>query len=244
MGTLIGTIVGVAGVVVGVLTYLHTREDRHLDYQIVINTQLLHPGAATLPGWLRLSYADTWVVDPYLIVVRLVNTGNRPIRPEDQVEPIRIEFDHTVTVLYAEVVGDSPVRTDIYLESHHVRIPPVLFNQGDWIAIKLLTEPEGKLSIQGRIVGVREFRPYSPAGYTGWERWLPLWASIAASVLYGLVVVAILNLFHLKLPELPTAVSLGLILGGPVLFVASMLVVQGYVDRRVHMRGEGFRVDL
>jgi hypothetical protein len=79
MMTLIGLIIGLVGVVVSALTYLHTREDRHLDYEVIINTQLLHPNAATLPGWLRLLYGDEEIDNPYLFAVRLVNTGNRPI---------------------------------------------------------------------------------------------------------------------------------------------------------------------
>jgi hypothetical protein len=42
MGTAIGILVGVAGVFVGVITYLQTRDDRHLDYEVLIYTKLLH----------------------------------------------------------------------------------------------------------------------------------------------------------------------------------------------------------
>jgi hypothetical protein len=240
MGTIIGIIVAIAGLAISVLTYIYTREDRHLDYQIIINTQLLHPDAATLGGWLRLrlSYGDEYIDDPYLIVVQLINTGNRPIRPEEQVEPIHIDFGDTVRVLYAETVEGSRVETDIYLEEHHVKIPPVLFNQGDWIAVKLLTDRKGTPDIRGRIVGVREFRPCSPAAYTRLERWISLPIGSIALSLY------VLGLTAISIRGLPNVVIVGVALGIPASFFIGLFVTQALIDRRVRKRREAFRVNV
>lgn len=87
---LAGLLIGLAGIIFSYVTYRRTREDKHLDYEVVVNTRVLVP--EHVDEGLELRYKDTGVVDPYLTIVRFINTGNRPIAPSDQIEPLSVTF--------------------------------------------------------------------------------------------------------------------------------------------------------
>jgi hypothetical protein len=238
MGTTIGILIGLAGVFVGVITYLQTRDDRHLDYEVKIYTRLLHADAAALGVGLRLFYGVEEIEDPHLTVIQLMNTGNRPIRPEDQLEPIHIDFGDTVRLLYAETVEGSGVGTDIYLEEHYVKVPPVLFNQGDWIAIKILTDGPGQPSIRGRIVGVRDFRHYYAAAPTRLERHLGIVAALVVGALY-ITVLAVTDISHW-----PTWLQITITLAVIPVSIGTGIALERLADRRVEKRRRAFRVTI
>jgi hypothetical protein len=114
----------------------------------------------------------------------------------------------------------------------------VLFNQGDWIAIKLLIDRKGTPSIRGRIVGVREFRPYLPAAYTGLERWISMIVAFVVLILY------LSGLSAIPLRELPDWVGAAAVLGVPISFFVTYFVAEGFVDRRVRRRRDAFYVNI
>jgi hypothetical protein len=103
--------------------------------------------------------------DVYLIVLRVVNTGNVPITADDYEEGLEIDFGAGAQVLVAQVLraypvalGDwqaQPVLTEV---GNRVEVQPVLLNSGDWFTMQVLVGEfdEGEVELHGRIVGVKE----------------------------------------------------------------------------------------
>jgi hypothetical protein len=74
----------------------------HLDYEFISGIRLLAGEAARLSSGLRVMSGSQLVADPYLLLVRLINTGRRAISKEDfQGKSCKVVLDRAV--LSAEV---------------------------------------------------------------------------------------------------------------------------------------------
>ena len=84
-------IVGVLVAILAIMVTLLLRERKHLDYEFISGTRLLANEAIRIAGELQLRFRNSIVKDPYLLLVRLINTGNRPLTEEDFEQPVRID---------------------------------------------------------------------------------------------------------------------------------------------------------
>jgi hypothetical protein len=160
-------IVGIILSIVGILVTLFLRERKHLDYEFISGTRLLADEATRLAGELELRFKSSIIKDPYLLLVRLINTGNRPLGEEDFEQPIRIELDAPVLTGWIAKADPEELAPTVRWYADIVEVPGTLFNKGDWIALGVLTDGEPReKKINIRIVGVkkaRQFEHYSKA---------------------------------------------------------------------------------
>ena len=161
---LLGLLIGLAGIALSYITYRRTREDKRLDYEIIVNTRVLVP--KHIDEGLELRYKGVEVKDPSLIIIRFINSGNRPISPSDQVEPLSVSFPEKDWPIYGRILSASLARASIPTDKVTIKIvgdraeiTPMLLNQGDWLAVRFLIDKEAEPQISGRVVGVPELRP-------------------------------------------------------------------------------------
>lgn len=171
--TIAGLAIGLLGIAASVVTYLWTRERKHLDYELIVNTPLMGPEARTFQQDLELRFRGTKVDDPHLVIIRLINTGNRPVAPDDQISHISLDFSGSgVDLVTADVLKTNIPNPVIHttIDRDTLCLAPFLFNQGDWIAFRMLVDGKSLPIVRGRVLGIREFRPYRPSeGIEGWE---------------------------------------------------------------------------
>jgi hypothetical protein len=248
--TIAGLIIGVIGVAASIVTYYRTREDKHLDYEIALNTRLMMPGADSFEEGLELRYKSERINAPRLVVLRLINTGNRPIAPNDQIEPItiRFDFDHPqappAPILTAAVIKTGgQISARLRVQPTIVELEPVLFNQGDWIAIRFLIDGDAEPNIQGRVVGVKGLRPYkvpNPGGRLGLVT--PVSAAIVAALLWGLFWA--LGPFAPTTTEPPDRAWALIFVGGLLIMLLTAIYVNRLYYKPAMRRAEAMRISL
>jgi hypothetical protein len=117
--------------------------------------------AARLAGELELRFKNELIKDPYVLLVRLINTGNRELRVRDFIQPIRIELDAPVLSSWIVKAEPEELAPSLTWQGTAVEVAPTLFNKGDWVAVGALTDGEPKeKGISTRIVGVKRSRKF------------------------------------------------------------------------------------
>jgi len=143
------------------LVHRLSQERKHFDYEFISGVRLLADEATRLAGDLELRFKTSVIKDPYLLLVRLINTGNKPLVEEDFEQPVRIELDAPVLSAWIAKSEPEELIPAVGWYSDTVEIFPALFNKGDWIALGALTDGEPpKKNINVRIVGVKKPRKF------------------------------------------------------------------------------------
>jgi hypothetical protein len=139
----------------------------HLDYEFISGIRLLAGEAARLSSGLRVMSGTQTVADPYLLLVRLINTGRRAISDEDfQGEPCKVVLDRPV--LSAEVADKSDSQMEVLAEwkGSEARLPPTLFKPREWVALAILTDGKpDEQSVDLRSPRIAKPREYKPREY-------------------------------------------------------------------------------
>jgi len=74
-----------------------------------------------------------------LVLVKIINSGNAPIKAEDYEREITLSFGEKAQVLTcSEETEPKDLRTPTVIEGNKVRLEKVLFNRGDWTKLKIL----------------------------------------------------------------------------------------------------------
>jgi hypothetical protein len=136
---------------------------------------------------LRVIYKDQSIDDPYLLVVRLINTGNKDILEEHFAHPVKIELGAPAKVISPEIAKTIPDDMDpppqVEKQGNTVLLAPMLFNRGDWIAISILTDGEpGERRVITRIAGGTQPRVFKQAKQSLAEPLAPM-AGVAVALI-------------------------------------------------------------
>jgi hypothetical protein len=105
------------------------------------------------------------VKEPYLLLVRLINTGNKHIDVRDFEHPVRIELGGATKIVATEVVKRSNPEMQPRLEivDTSVLVYPMLLNQREWMAFSILMDGEpAERRVVTRISGGTKPRPFKP----------------------------------------------------------------------------------
>lgn len=185
MINLVSAIAAVAAVMTTFLVYRWQRERKQLEYETLSHWPLLDDETRQAADF-ELRYKGKTVLNPYLLLVRFVNSGNKPISSDDYETLVRVELLEEREILLAEVVESSSDDLDVKatIRSHNAVIKPVLLNPGDWFTLKLLLSEPADAQIRGRIEGVRQIRPYKPRPLTLVGR--VAWNSFVLALILGL----------------------------------------------------------
>ena len=159
MWQFIGVVIALVALVVAITAIVIQLRRKNLSYEVV-NIPLLTV-EEEIAGILRILYDEQPVRDVRLIKIRLVNSGQLPITPEEYIEPITVDFGEEAKILSVDVFEKNP--PDIHGTSTRdggkVTFSPVLLNSGDFLSIKMLVS-HFKTSpvVSARIVGIKRIR--------------------------------------------------------------------------------------
>lgn len=159
---LLSLLATVAAVIVAIAIYRLQRDRKNLDWDLISETKLLRDNASPIRD-LELRYKGEMIANPYLLQLKFINTGNKPVTSEDYEHPLRVHIDPDSRILSAEVVESSQADMDAKISTldQEATLQPLLLNPGDWVSCQILLDrPPKRWIVKGRIVGVREIRPY------------------------------------------------------------------------------------
>lgn len=144
-------------IVVPVILYFVQRKRKSLAYEVISETPILSI-TEEVAGQLEILFQGDPVEQVHLIVYRLSNTGNVPIKSEDYERAVGFRFNDDARVLTAEITKTEPrnLNAEISVKEQSIQISPVLLNQRDSILVKALVSNYQKLPyVDGRIIGVK-----------------------------------------------------------------------------------------
>jgi hypothetical protein len=165
-------------VIIGSLTiitafYLNYKNKIYKSFRYEILTyEPILTSAEELSGKIKIYYEEsqdnkTQIKDGFLLIMRLVNEGNVPIKSDDFYEPACISFSSDADVLSAEVIKTNPeiLKAELDVSNHKIALKPLLLNQKDSITIKALLMGFSELAsikVNARIVDVPEIKAIEP----------------------------------------------------------------------------------
>jgi hypothetical protein len=159
----VGAVLGLAAIVLTAILYWKQRQLKELAYEIISKTSVVSV-QDEVAGKIEILYEDKPVKNVNLAVIRLVNSGNVAIKPDDYMQPVSFNFGKNAKILQTEVIKEVPDNLGaIYPsvlagETGAVEINPILLNKGDEFTFKVLGTQLGKITVNGRIVDVKEIK--------------------------------------------------------------------------------------
>lgn len=149
----------VIGVFVAFYIFRAQRSEKRLSYSIIASGPLVNV-TDNLNGRLKLAFDNKPVPNVNLVILRLSNSGNEPIQPNDFSTPITFTFGKTndTQILDSSVSTTYPPDVTYQLKKldRKVVLSPGLLNSGDSITLKvLLAGGDYSISSSGRISGVK-----------------------------------------------------------------------------------------
>ncbi|MCK2005506.1 hypothetical protein MZM54_29560 [[Brevibacterium] frigoritolerans] len=149
------------------------RSRKELSYDIVSSTSLVKKHDE-LGKKIKIFFEDREIKENvFLVLLRIINTGNVPIEEEDFKQDITIETNNS-KILIAEVKETTPKNLYVDIKNERVgltAISPLLLNSKEEFIIKLLIKASDKtpfnkdeLIVASRIVGVSEIAKVKQSG--------------------------------------------------------------------------------
>ena len=142
-----------------IILFLQIRK-KALSY-IVLTKSGLVPFPHEVQGNVQILYKGKVVPNVQLVEMRIKNSGNLPIKPEDYIEPLRVRLPNS-KILSSEVRDAHSVGA--YIETKlsnrsEIVLSKTLLNPTDFFDVKiLLAEGDADFSVLGRIVGVSKIQ--------------------------------------------------------------------------------------
>lgn len=162
----IAAAIGLVALVLAYLTYRSQRGKVQIEYAVLANAKIL-PGRVARA--LEVRHGQAVMREPSLAILRLVNTGDRPIKPADFETDLIVTFEGISGLQSATWTGSRPpdLRPDIHIDGGAVRIAPTLINPEDMLELQVLSEGQARaVTVAGRIAGLRliprKGLPYPP----------------------------------------------------------------------------------
>jgi hypothetical protein len=142
-----------------VIFFLQIRK-KTLTYTVLTNSDIV-PGSSEGKSNIEIHHKGKVVPKARLIEIRIKNSGNLPIKPEDYIEPLKLRLPNS-EILSSEVRDDQSLGAYIETKSSdrsEIVLSKTLLNPTDFFDAKiLLADGGGELSVSGRIVGVSKIR--------------------------------------------------------------------------------------
>lgn len=152
----VGAVIAVMALLVGIWT--NSRQSRKsLSYSLLVPS--LVSVDQRIRGQVEILLDGKPIGAPSLLLLRITNTGNLPIRAGDFDKPLVATVNGNI--ISVSVVDTYPQELREYLDwqqhSSQIEFEKVLLNRGDWFEVQILaTELASRkpLVLQGRIAGI------------------------------------------------------------------------------------------
>jgi hypothetical protein len=150
--------------IVSVVIYRRQQSRKGVIYKVISNTPLLSLKEEA-KGKIKVLFGTKPVNNARLVILKVWNSENTPILPNEYIDPIRVKFGDNVEVLDAEVLEAVPsdikdkAKASLKLDKDSVVLEPLLLNSKDSITLKFLlaqTPLTEEVQLSARIVGVNQ----------------------------------------------------------------------------------------
>jgi len=151
----VGAIVAFLALVLSLVIASIQRRRKRLAYQILTDTPFFTV-QEEVKGRVQMLLDGAPVEDPSLIVLRVMNRGNMPIRVANFQRPLSFTFGDKAEVIAAEVIRQRPANLTaaVTFENGKVTLTPLLLNGGDSLDIKCLVSRVEFIDDDARVEGV------------------------------------------------------------------------------------------
>ena len=187
---MVRTILAIVAIWVTVCLFLAGRRRKRLSY-LLSDTPVLGVHEAVNPRRVQILFDGAPVTEVRLLIITVNNWGNEPIRVDDFERPLRFSWPEPARILTAEVAEVNPesLQPTIHAGVNEIAVDPLLLNPGDWLRIKILMSQVTKISVDARVVGVKQITVASGMVTTD-KKFRTLMAMLLGAVLTLLVVLA------------------------------------------------------
>lgn len=178
--------VAVAGVVGPFWLWRADQSGKSVSVELISQVPLRPSEKDAVPG-LQIAIDGVPLADPYFSVVKVINSGDKPIPTADFESPLEIRPPTETAIAGARITAKAPedIEAEIAWDKQSVRLKPTLLNPRDTVTVSIITSGgRPSFSTKARIVGVASVQivdATAPAS-NPWKRWLLLLAAIAFAV--------------------------------------------------------------
>lgn len=160
----IGVFFGIVAIIVSVIIYRLQQAKKYLSYQVLSETSLLNVDKE-VEQKIQILFEGNPVQTVYLLLIKFINSGNIPILPTDYLKAVNVVFNERCKILSAEILEKEPKSIDVTAKTENTRISltPTLLNSDDFFVLKILvSEFDGDVEVEGRIIGVKKINKGLP----------------------------------------------------------------------------------
>lgn len=153
IGVVISVLGGIISFLVTLLIYKQQQTRKVLTYDVISDTPIASI-RKSLGSKVEVYFESKKVDELRLVIIKLWNSGNVTVRPDDYFEPITVSFENG-QVLDCDIVEEVPeeIKATIKYDESQVTLNPTFLNPKDSITIKILLDGAiGKINVRGRIV--------------------------------------------------------------------------------------------
>jgi hypothetical protein len=146
---IVSVAVALITIIVSIIIYLKQRSGVKIGYMLVSDASVLRVDKK-VQSEVEVLFKGRVVSDLNLIVLRVQNIGNKPVREADYVRPIVFNFGDSAEILNAEVVSKNPASLGLALEPNlgNVTLKSDLLNPKYYVEFSVLVAGYG-----GKVVG-------------------------------------------------------------------------------------------
>ena len=154
-----GFVIGALGIIIGVWVALRGRSKK-LTYEIVSKTPLLNVEVGAVKQRLQISFDGNPIDNAELVLLKIINIGSTPIRPDDYDQPLTVTTGATSKILDARITSAQPpgLVIPISIEDTTIALGRVLINPQDSFVVQMVVAPRAEIGVDGRIAGIKEIK--------------------------------------------------------------------------------------
>lgn len=148
----------ILGGIIAYWIYLKQKNIKELTYEKVSLNNIVEIDSK-FRNSIEVKFNGDKVDNLWLLIIKIVNSGNTPIEKKDFDTSLSIEFNEGSQVLDAEVISTFPnnLQIEINHSSGKIEISPTLLNFGDNYSIRaMISGAKPKFILNARISGVKK----------------------------------------------------------------------------------------
>lgn len=152
----IGAMIALAGLLFTAIIILLQNHRKSISCS-VISISRLYPSQQDSSKTLQVLSEGKNAQDPHIVLLRIMNSGNVPILPDDYERPILLRFSSKAELLSAEVVEAVPTNLSVKPEVKEktIELPRILMNKRDGFTLKILVDRfDDSIDVASRIAGI------------------------------------------------------------------------------------------
>lgn len=154
----------VIAIVATVFFSIRSEKSKELTLTTLAKRPLLSSEASTPKNGLEVLLRGEPVTSPWLVSLRIENTGELPIEGRDIESPLKLTFQNAKPLsVETQAKSDRSISVTNSLESNSITVQHKLLNPNDWISIDILFDGEPSIppTASTRISGIKSAKTFT-----------------------------------------------------------------------------------